>query len=657
MQRISQKVYETDKGLWNTIKKWFEDLVAKLKKLFADLDPQSENGRIVRDMGDRLDSVRQMWADMVVEAGVVEKSEIDSMVKSSKKDFEDYDKPITLADVEILRSIGRKSINAFSAEEIKKAQNWAYKFYQELGTKSPFFRAWFGEWRAHQLDSFVDVVETKNRVGKNPRGTFVNNDTGWKISSTSVGYDETTSHSGKNKKSIIAMQNIDAIIENAILFDTEVSEYGKGKKSFYTAFMHKFYAPIDIDGKLYIAKMAVEESYVPKQDETHKKFYHVRSIQIETVSSVGIGKSHTPIMDNTVSKYSIADLYELVKTFDKEFTPAPEVSKYMLNEDGTPKLLYHQTAEDFSQFDPRHKGAGTNDDETPFGVFMKPNETDIGLKGKKQMALYARIGNPLIVANRAEMVSKLKSISRKYGELIEQRNALSSEYKAKIEDAAQKWSQYAKDYRVEHPNANRTDLSHDAEFNKLFDAEDELTEEWIAKADKISLLMKEEITKTLKDNRYDGVIIQKDEGSRGRTVETFIALNPEQVKSATDNIGTFSKYEKDIRYSRKISDPYTSRELLAKALTKVAKGEDRAIVESYKANVNLIKGETARLESLRKEIDEIKYKKSITYEGRELSVKEFEQIAYTRAEETGIEAERVKFKEQSLYKKDHDKKS
>ena len=28
--------YETDKGLWNTIKKWFEDLVAKLKKLGID---------------------------------------------------------------------------------------------------------------------------------------------------------------------------------------------------------------------------------------------------------------------------------------------------------------------------------------------------------------------------------------------------------------------------------------------------------------------------------------------------------------------------------------------------------------------------------------------------------------------------------------------
>ena len=52
-----------------------------------------------------------------------------------------YDKPITLKDVDILRSIGRKSINDFTSEDIKKSQKWAHKFYKELGVKSPFFRA------------------------------------------------------------------------------------------------------------------------------------------------------------------------------------------------------------------------------------------------------------------------------------------------------------------------------------------------------------------------------------------------------------------------------------------------------------------------------------------------------------------------------------
>ena len=116
----------------------------------------------------------------------------------------------------------------------------------------------------------------------------------------------------KIKKSVIAMRNIDKIIKNAILLDTEVSEYGRGKKSVYTAFMHKFYALISIDGKTYLAKMAVDESHAPGQNDTNKKFYHVRAIEIETASSVGIGKSHTPIIEDTVSAISVADLLDFV---------------------------------------------------------------------------------------------------------------------------------------------------------------------------------------------------------------------------------------------------------------------------------------------------------------------------------------------------------
>ena len=78
--------------------------------------------------------------------GATEEEEKDEVKKSNKEqsaELSDYDKPITLQDIETLRSIGRKSINAFTSEDIEKAQKWAYKFYKEqkLGTKSPFFRA------------------------------------------------------------------------------------------------------------------------------------------------------------------------------------------------------------------------------------------------------------------------------------------------------------------------------------------------------------------------------------------------------------------------------------------------------------------------------------------------------------------------------------
>ena len=69
---------------------------------------------------------------------------------------------ITAKDIDNLRSIGRKSVNDFTSEDIKKAEPFARRYFKELGVKSPFFRAWFGigERMTHRkLRSFL-----KNRL-------------------------------------------------------------------------------------------------------------------------------------------------------------------------------------------------------------------------------------------------------------------------------------------------------------------------------------------------------------------------------------------------------------------------------------------------------------------------------------------------------------
>ena len=61
----------------------------------------------------------------------------------------DEDTNINIDDIKILRSINQKSVNAFNSDDIKKSEKWARKFYKEIGIKSPFFRAWFGDWGAY----------------------------------------------------------------------------------------------------------------------------------------------------------------------------------------------------------------------------------------------------------------------------------------------------------------------------------------------------------------------------------------------------------------------------------------------------------------------------------------------------------------------------
>lgn len=56
--------------------------------------------------------------------------------------------------------------------------------------------------------------------------------------------------------------------------------------------------------------------------------------------------------------YSTADQISFVNQFDKDFTSAPKVNSSLLNKDGTPKVLFHQTEGDFTEFTVGRKGEG-----------------------------------------------------------------------------------------------------------------------------------------------------------------------------------------------------------------------------------------------------------------------------------------------------------
>ena len=129
----------------------------------------------------------------------------------------------------------------------------------------------------------------------------------------------------------------------------------------------------------------------------------------EAASSSG---GTTPTI-NTASKNSIRPGNEKSNTkfsvrdnTGRELTPAQQEffrNSKARDENGNLLVMYHQTDGDFTVFDTEHKGAGTRDDETPFGVFLKKTSRDIGVRGKKQMQLYANIQNPLRVDNREQL--------------------------------------------------------------------------------------------------------------------------------------------------------------------------------------------------------------------------------------------------------------
>ena len=250
-----------------------------------------------------------------------------------------------------------------------------------------------------------------------------------------------------------------------------------------------------------------------------------------------------------------------------------------VDSDGRLLTMYHQTDGAFTVFDPKHEGAGTRDDGTPFGIFLKTSKRDIGLRGKNQIKLYVNLENPLQVQNREELTGTLRKLSPEYDRLIQEHKALDTEYKKKTNDAITALKDFMISWRAEHKGEDSRKLYDIPEFNKLFDAEDVISEEWTAKADNLSVQAKEVLTNALRDAGYDGVILRNDVGSFGRSTDAYIALDPEQVKNVS-NLNPTS--DPDIRRSLKGTE--NAQEIAA------LKREN----ESLKERVEYWKGQTRR---------------------------------------------------------------
>ena len=293
------------------------------------------------------------------------------------KRYAEYDKPITLDDIKVLRDIGKKSINEFTPKEIEIAQKWAYKFYQQLGTKSPFFRRWFGDWRAYDKTPVVIVdvpsMEFNSQEFKDfvlsQRGNVVNNDTkttdkaGWTIRISGEGQRNTISHSGGKRLSAKGLTAIQKLIENAVLLDSEVHEHhsnnSKSENTDRITFDHRLYSlGKNSDGSIALYRITVEEIFKNQKQPDDMRFHNLKYIEkvADNIGSLTADKQHAEsASDVSTTNYSVCDLYGFVKEFDADFTAGKTVSRSQLNEDGTPKMLYHQTADEFTEFDIRAK--------------------------------------------------------------------------------------------------------------------------------------------------------------------------------------------------------------------------------------------------------------------------------------------------------------
>ncbi len=239
---------------------------------------------------------------------------------------------------------------------------------------------------------------------------------------------------------------------------------------------------------------------------------------------------------------------EGIRNFYRWFGNAHNIEQKLVNGQWTnagPNVLYHETNSDNI---PSIKEHGFNitkisnrasDEQMPNGIFLKNNKERIGVSRKDkeyQIPVYARNKNPIYFYDRNELESHMMANSPEYKLLRKQHTDTDDYYNSLID---QQWKNLGIGTEEEQ---NRKDSEHE---NTLH--------EWETKINEISAKMRDIITNHLKSKGYDSLAMTNDVGSNGRSTMTQVIFDPNDIKHASENDGSFANntkiYEEYIKKS------------------------------------------------------------------------------------------------------------
>ena len=100
---------------------------------------------------------------------------------------------------------------------------------------------------------------------------------------------------------------------------------------------------VNADGSPEILKLYVEEMYNPSGTATLKRAYQLQNIESQQLEVTGSTNNRLAV-SSTADIHTVADLFQAVKQRDKKFSP--KAASQIVNEDGSPKIMYHQSKAD-----------------------------------------------------------------------------------------------------------------------------------------------------------------------------------------------------------------------------------------------------------------------------------------------------------------------
>lgn len=490
-----QQLAQENKGLFRRIRNWLRNFIASVKRAFRGVEAYSTEATLIKD----LEGLQKLWDDALVRASRnVQQSAREAAPVNTEAANKKYSVRLSANDIAAIQSIGKKSVNDFTSADINKTEKLARRYFAEMGVKSPFFKAWFGDWRAYDKSA---VILAKAKGGK--RGVVVNLDTNWNIQVSGKVFNESKAHKGKNNKEALPyLEYINDIVKNAVLLDTTSIDSPKSANSLL---MHSMYAVADIGNGAEVLKLYVEELNDVNADGTIKRSYQLQNIENQQLTVKGSGNSLAS-SQSTADVESVADLHEIVKARG-ELKGSKSPNPDMLNEDGSPKVMYHGT---------------------PYGGFTVFKDWQYFTDNQQYADVYQ---NP-----------SASSIRGRYNE-------------------ATNPTTYAAYLSVKKPFDTR-----DPKVRKIW--QDEFYGKWgdgtpLSERGLPDWTEGIDLVEFLEENGYDFDAIILDEGGTGGYGEavndrgvSVVVRSSNQIKSATDNIGTFDPHNPDIRYSSRLDNEY-----------------------------------------------------------------------------------------------------
>ena len=425
-------------------------------------------------------------------------------------------------------------------------ENWAL-------VRTPAFKRWFGDWeRLHTLLNPVEAKSTSEAaemIRPLVNRPFRNETLGITATISRNSLSKYTSEKA-TKKSISPRLHAIAIANVKDLFETAGVDvtHPDTKKRAEVAQTHRIgNAFYDRETGEWIPVMLTVIEY---NTNDGNRIYSIEAVDLQKEKSAGQLVARA---SEDAEQTPIADFLSKIGTFIESVKDSAEKVSKVVDANGEPMVLFHQTEGDITQFDPRHPGAGTSDHMTPFGIFLKPTPNDIGLRGKLQIPLFASIRNPLVFENRTDLVRWLEENVPGYKAGADRLKDIDWEYGRKNDKAWEEDEKVFLDLREQRINKEITEEEFHRRFDEYQSESQKVLDEWSEASRELAVQMKDMIGTYLRGSGYDGVHIRKDAGSFGRVVETYIALEPSQVKSATDNNGDYDPDDPDTRFRKTVT--------------------------------------------------------------------------------------------------------